>query len=465
LLRANEEQLREAHERAVWLARFPNENPNPVARVSAGGIILYRNLTAAKLSGWAFEVGQQLPDALLPLIELALSERQGVDRDIQLAGRNYSITAMPFPTEQYVNLYGLDITKRKQAETALVKSERRFRIALTNPALAVFSTDCELRYTWFYSAAIGSHTEGFIGKRDDEILSKEDAVELMELKQQAIETQATVRGEILLHTGVRSLNLMVAVEPYFDQAGCLEGVIGAVFDMTEQRRLEAESFDHLTQMEVHHRLLEYREKERQGIARDLHDGPVQELSGLIFTLHILQEANQDPALKAEFAQIGATLKQTIQDLRCMINELRPPTLISFGVTKAIRHYIEDFQEKHRELKINLDLQPPDNDTRLSEQVNLTLFRIFQEALNNILKHARATTIWVRFRLLKDYVILEVRDNGMGFPVSVDIYKHTQDNHFGLAGMKERADTVDGEFTLTSEPGKGTTIHVTIPLVG
>ena len=87
------------------------------------------------------------------------------------------------------------------------------------------------------------------------------------------------------------------------------------------------------------------------------------------------------------------------------------------MAKAIHHHAVDILERHPELSIELDLVPLDGEIQLSEQVNLALFRIYQEAMNNILRHAKATKIWVRLRKLGDFIILEVRDNGIGFPVS------------------------------------------------
>lgn len=358
----------------------------------------------------------------------------------------------------------LDITARKTMEKKLRESEERFRMALSNPSIAVFSTDQALRYTWFYSTAMRSMTEQFIGKRDDEILSPESAAELVALKQRAIDTCSPVREEIQLELGGARKNLIVSVEPFHDSKGDLCGVVGACLDVTDLRRLEAESIEHITQMEVHHRLIEYREKERQEIARDLHDGPVQDLSSLIFTVQVMKEAIQDPTIRLEFEQIGATIRQTVSDLREMINQLRPPSLIRFGVAKAIQHHAVDILERHPELSIELNLVPLDEDIRLAEQVNLALFRIYQEAMNNILRHAKATKIWVRLRKLGDFIVLEVRDNGIGFPVSEALTKHMRSNHFGLAGMQERGDAVGGVFSASSAPGKGTTIHVTIPLI-
>jgi signal transduction histidine kinase len=122
-----EEALREAHERVKWLARFPEENPSPVARVSAEGSILYRNRAAAELPGWACEVGKPLPYPLRPLVGQAMKEEKEMQQDIELGGRYYSVSVTPFPAERYSNTYGLDITERKWAEEALQKAHEELQ--------------------------------------------------------------------------------------------------------------------------------------------------------------------------------------------------------------------------------------------------------------------------------------------------------------------------------------------------
>jgi len=111
--------LREALERAVWLARFPDENPNPVVRASADGSVLYCNQASVEVHGWACRVGKPLQDPLLPLVGHAMTEGQEAQQDVELGGKFYFVSVTPFPEEGYVNIYGRDITERKRTEEAL----------------------------------------------------------------------------------------------------------------------------------------------------------------------------------------------------------------------------------------------------------------------------------------------------------------------------------------------------------
>ena len=112
----SEEELRAAHDRAEWLARFPEENPNPVLRASIDGIILYCNPGSMKIRGWEYKDGQRLADPVLPLFEQSITEEQAIAQDIEIGGRFYSIAIKQIPEKGYANIYGTDITERKCAE-------------------------------------------------------------------------------------------------------------------------------------------------------------------------------------------------------------------------------------------------------------------------------------------------------------------------------------------------------------
>ena len=124
-----EEALRAAHDRAAWLARFPEENPNPVMRASAEGAILYCNPASVKDLEWACSVGDPLPDPVRILVTQAMASGEELHREVELGENFYAVTLSPFPEEAYVNVYGREITKRKQAEESLRRSEERLERA------------------------------------------------------------------------------------------------------------------------------------------------------------------------------------------------------------------------------------------------------------------------------------------------------------------------------------------------
>ena len=122
-----EEALRKTLERAAWLARFPEENPNPVIRASAEGKVIYCNPASIKDLAWACSLGDPLPEPLRMLVTQAMASRKELHRELQLGALVYAVTLVPFPEESYINIYGREITKRKQAEELLRRSEERLK--------------------------------------------------------------------------------------------------------------------------------------------------------------------------------------------------------------------------------------------------------------------------------------------------------------------------------------------------
>ncbi|MCL4562593.1 MAG: histidine kinase [Chloroflexi bacterium] len=232
-------------------------------------------------------------------------------------------------------------------------------------------------------------------------------------------------------------------------------------DITKQRLMEKEAQKIAAQQEVQHRLLDQREQERQEIARDLHDGPVQELTGVTFTLESMLMDNCTPELAQQLRAIQAILQEQIKELRTYAGELRPPTLAKFGLEQAIRSHANTFQEKHPELRLQLEMHQ--TGPLLQEATSLALFRIYQQALINIMKHARATEVVVKFDKDEHQVCLEIQDNGRGFELPENVLDLARKGHLGLIGVQERADAVGATLEITSHPGDGTLIRVKLPL--
>lgn len=234
-------------------------------------------------------------------------------------------------------------------------------------------------------------------------------------------------------------------------------------DITDQRRLENIQQENAVQMMLQRRLLEQSEKERVELARNLHDGPIQRLSGFGFSIQIFKEILKEHGVDgdANIQQMGDDIKDLIAELRDICNDLRPPVLSMLGLRRAIVENTETLQAKYPQTKIFLDLS--DDPTRLPEPIALALYRIYQQAMNNIYRHANASEIWVRMKFEPQQVVFEIQDNGKGISGLVDWNEYARKGHYGVVGMKERAEVFGGTLRLISQPGNGTVVEVVVPL--
>jgi two-component system NarL family sensor kinase len=176
---------------------------------------------------------------------------------------------------------------------------------------------------------------------------------------------------------------------------------------------------------------------------------------------MLQSSVENQEARDMIEQVKQDVRDLVGELRGVCNELRPPLLERFGFRKAVQAHVDGFQEKHPEIKLNLDLAEDPNE--LPEYIATALFRIYQEALNNIIRHSKATEISIHLSFGHQQIILEIQDNGKGLPLKVDWVELARQGHFGLVGMKERAEAIGGVFKAQSSPGKGTTIQVVVPI--
>ncbi len=215
--------------------------------------------------------------------------------------------------------------------------------------------------------------------------------------------------------------------------------------------------------ETQHQLLRSREEERTRLARDLHDGPVQLLIGLNMQLGLLLASSGEERLPAttELTAIRGEVRRLLADLRQVCVELRPPMLDTLGLGAALRALVEDWEDQSS-ADVALDL-PADADLRsLSDEVAVNLYRVVQEALANVARHAEANEVAIRLTQGASGLRLTVQDDGQGFHMPPDLYGLTEQGHFGLAGIQERVDLIGGRLTVESAPGHGTTLRVVRP---
>jgi PAS domain S-box-containing protein len=229
-------------------------------------------------------------------------------------------------------------------------------------------------------------------------------------------------------------------------------VIGAIRDITERKQMEAEL------SEVQSRLLESVEAERLYIAQELHDGPIQELYGVGFVLKSLENENHD--LNGDLSQVYNQIQGVVKLLRTICSDLRPPSLAPFGLEKAIQTHADQFREAHPDIKLDLDLTP--DGQLLPERVRLGLYRIYQHAISNVVRHSKADWVAVHFSIDSEKVELSIQDDGCGFEIPKKWVELARKGHLGLVGTAERAEAIGGSLQIITAPGKGSTIRVIIP---
>ncbi len=210
-------------------------------------------------------------------------------------------------------------------------------------------------------------------------------------------------------------------------------------------------------------LAQAREEERKHLARELHDVVLQDLINAYVTLDQVFSTSGDRDWE-QLHWIQDQMLHTIRTLRRLCSELRPPALDITDLRSAIEGLVEDIR---RESGLNIVLLLPKRGDRaldgLPDIVNITLYRVLQETLTNVRRHAQARQVYVRVHKEPDWISLEVEDDGCGFVVPPRLSLFVREQHYGLAGMAERVQAVGGTIDVLSAPGEGTRIHVRIPL--
>lgn len=234
-------------------------------------------------------------------------------------------------------------------------------------------------------------------------------------------------------------------------------------ELLEQLSVQVAALDdaNLALQIAQRRLLTEREKERKHLARELHDQIIQDLLSWNYQLEALVESF--PQMQENIEPIRDGVRQMVEDLRRICGRLRPPTIDSFGLGTTLQSYTSSWSER---TGIEIDLQVDSRIGRLTEEIELSLFRIVQESLNNITKHANASAVSVHLYALNSRMLqLTIADNGIGLEETFDLGQLSNAGHFGLLGVTERVALLGGRIMFRNQPGGGLKIQVEVPHQG
>jgi signal transduction histidine kinase len=217
----------------------------------------------------------------------------------------------------------------------------------------------------------------------------------------------------------------------------------------------------LALQEAHRRLMSEREQERKHLARELHDQVIQDLLSINYQIEAIGAERALPGqMGDELVDIQEGIRGLVDDLRRICGNLRPPTIDSLGVGAALQSYTREWAERTGiSVRLNLDA----NLGRLPEVTELSLFRIVQEGLNNVWRHAQASAVTIALQHTSPRTLMvSIADDGLGFAGDFDLANLASEGHYGLLGISERVALMGGRFRLQRQPERGTLLQVEIP---
>ncbi|MCL6472211.1 MAG: PAS domain S-box protein [Firmicutes bacterium] len=364
------------------------------------------------------------------------------------------------------NLIGIAINnsvlyrERQIAADQLKVSEKRYRQLFENAHDAIWVQDLSGKITAANQAAadlFGCELKELIGMDSGRFFLPEKPV-LSNERREAIlrgqEGEEPYRRKIIKKDGTEAFVMLTA--NLITRDGGPEGIQFIGRDITEEVRMQENQAFYLQQITKGH------EDERQRISRDLHDSTAQNLIAMLRQLEKFNEDNtQLPKEKQEFLwKLHGQIKSTLQEIRQLSRDLRPSVLDNLGLLPAVEWLVEMLETEDG---VKTTLIVSGKEKRFSQEIEITLFRIVQEALRNIARHAEAKNAKVIMEFKDKETRVEIVDDGKGFELPSTIGDLSRRGKLGIDGMQTRAKLAGGTFEIQSRPGEGTVITVTIPV--
>ena len=371
------------------------------------------------------------------------------------------------PSVNAIVIYLHDDTPRKMATEALKESEKRFRDLIRDLQIGVLLQDAEGRILMTNNAMLRMFElteEQLIGGRIwelyDDVIHEDGRKFLLSERPtyKAIQNRELVKGVVMgvWHRGRKErIWIIINVDPVLDANGNILNIVCSFTDITERKKLEKKSFAERIayQRQLAQATIDGQEKERLEIGKELHDNIGQQLTTIKLQLDYMKTIVGEQAHPI----INTTLKgvsETIDEVRAISRSLVPPSLKDLGFIDSVNDLVESFR-RTQALRIELDCNEFD-ENRLPDNKKLALFRILQEQMNNIVKHANASHVVIKLGFTEKKVLLRIKDNGTGFELS------KIRRGLGLSNIINRAELFGGSVEIVTLPGDGCDLKVFIP---
>jgi PAS domain S-box-containing protein len=460
-----------------------NSMEEGVHRVDLKGNIVFENPAAARMLGW--EVAELLGNpghltmhhtrqdgTTYPIEECPIDAtfRDGITRQVadevfwRRDGTSFPVEYMTAPMRNDRNeivaavVTFRDITERKQIEEALRESEERYRELFENAKDAIYVHDLSGRYTSVNHAAeqlsgftreeiLGKHFSNFVSPRDLKHVRTNLCRKLDE------ENETIYEVDMVTRTGQR-VPVEVSSRLIYE-SGVAVGVQGTARDITDRKRAQ-EALRIYSQ-----RLIQVQEAERENIARELHDEIGQVLTAVRINLQSIQRSCRTADCVPPLNESIGIVDEALGRVRELSIELRPSLLDDLGLTAALRWYVDRYAQRTGIIAEVLNSSREDG--RLPRELETACFRIAQEALTNVARHAQAGSVSVQLERSRERMLLTVMDDGVGFDIDKLRKSASAASALGLRGMEERALAVGGYIKIDSGSGRGTRVRATFPL--
>lgn len=246
-----------------------------------------------------------------------------------------------------------------------------------------------------------------------------------------------------------------------EDLGILKVVVHQAQVTLENVRLLEEAQEYLDKIgRLHRQVIRAREEERKRVARDLHDLIIQPLVGINYKVAGMR-VDLKNLVESDLITTQSDVRQLIGTLRQICSDLRPSSLDVLGLTAAVQSRVAEIEET-APFQIRVLIEG-NEDQEIPEEVKLSVYRFVQESLLNVQKHAGADHVELWMQITSEMIVVTVTDNGRGFLVPDRLVDLTQGKHFGLVGMKELVESVNGNLQVTSKPGEGCILTVQVPI--